>query len=141
MSAGNINILLKLWEDSLAVHADHGPFRNHKNLYNIIDAIPYGHIPWRSLSIKYPDSHVVEGPKPSWMEGRHIVWYRDPMKVLRELISNPDFKDEFDYVPYRDYTSDGHQFQDFMSGNWAWRQAVSVDVHSTYSYSHMKYRI
>lgn len=127
MSAGNINKLLELWEASLAVHGGHAPFHNHNHLYNLIDAIPYGDIPWKSFSItgNLPDNHV-EGSKPSWMEGQHIVWYRDPMEILRELISNPDFKDEFDYVPYHDYSSDGHQFQDFMSGNWAWRQAVRV---------------
>lgn len=124
MSAGNINILLKLWESSLAIHQDCAPFRNHKHLYDLIDTIPYGNIPWKPLAVKYPDDYDHEGPKPSWMGERHLLWYRDPMQVLQELISNPDFKNEFDYVPYRDYNSDGHQFRDVMSGNWAWRQAV-----------------
>lgn len=123
MSAGNINIVLKLWEASLAIHQDHAPFRNHAHLYKTIDAIPYGEIPWKSLTLTHPDIDL-EGSKFPWMEERHIVWYRDLMQVLQELISNPDFRGEFDYVPYHDYNSNGHQFQDFMSGNWAWRQAV-----------------
>lgn len=127
MSAGNINILLRLWNASLTTHHDQAPFRNHKTLYNLIDAIPYGDVPWRSLTIKHPLNEE-EGPRPPWMEEQQVVWYRDPLQVLREIISNPDFMDEFDYVPYHKYSADGiHQFRNVMSGDWAWRQAVSTN--------------
>jgi hypothetical protein len=36
------------------------------------------------------------------------------------MLSNPDFKDGFDYVPLQEYDMDGnHHYQHFMSGNWA----------------------
>lgn len=61
------------------------------------------------------------------MEERQLVWYREPLQVLRELISNPDFVNEFDYVPYQEYNAEGiRQFQDMMSGDWAWKQAVNI---------------
>ena len=42
------------------------------------------------------------------------------------MISNPDFTGEFDFTPYQGYSTDGqHWFEDFMLGDWAWKQAVS----------------
>ena len=37
----------------------------------------------------------------------HEVWFRDPITLLENLLSNPDFKDEFDYTPYQEYKEDG----------------------------------
>jgi hypothetical protein len=54
------------------------------------------------------------------------VWFRDPRSLVRNLLSNPGFDKEFDYAPFQEYDHKGnHQFQDFMSGDWAWKQAVS----------------
>lgn len=140
MSVGNINILLRLWNASLTVYNDRAPFPNHKGLYNLIDAIPYGDVPWKSLLIKHPLSNE-EGPQPPWMEERQTVWYRDPLQVLQELISNPDFMDEFDYVPYHEYSTDGvHQLCNVMSGDWAWRQAVSANYLSHFILTHIASR-
>ena len=42
------------------------------------------------------------------------------------MIGNPEFKDDFDFMPYQVYSMDGqHCFKDFMSGDWAWKQVVS----------------
>ena len=44
-------------------------------------------------------------------------------------ISNPDFGGEFDYMPLQEYNMDSnHHFENFMSGNWAWKQAVSQNL-------------
>lgn len=140
ISAGNVNILLKLWESSLAVHEVHAPFRNHTELYDLIDEIPYGDIPWKQLAFRHPDA-VEEGTKPGWMEEQHVVWCRDPMQALQELISNPDFKNEFDYILYHDYNSEGHRFQNVMSGNWAW--TVRPEFYHTHLqvHSYLQHRI
>jgi hypothetical protein len=62
-----------------------------------------------------------------WMTSEYDVWFRDPHSVFRNLLSNPDFNGEFDYAPYQEYDASGnHRFQDLMSGNWAWKQAVRV---------------
>jgi hypothetical protein len=46
------------------------------------------------------------------------------------LLSNPDFKSDYDYTPFQESTTnETHHFQDFMSGNWAWTQAVSCHHH------------
>jgi Plavaka transposase len=125
MSAGDINFILGLWAASLAVHNDEPPFSNATDLYNAIDSTPLGDLAWESFSLQYngtqPASNI-----PSWMQAEYDVWFRDPQILVQNLLSNPDFKSDFDYAPFQEYTTDGvHRFQDFMSGNWSWHQAVS----------------
>jgi hypothetical protein len=55
-----------------------------------------------------------------------ILFYIFIFKYKHTLLSNLDFRSNFDYAPFQECTTDGtHHFQDFMSGNWAWTQAVS----------------
>ncbi len=124
MSASSIDFQLKLWAATLAVHGDVPPFASHKDMYEKIDATCLGDAPWESFTLKYegtrPDHDV-----PDWMMAQHEVWFRDPLTLVHNMLSNPDFKDEFDYAPFQEYDGpDNHQFQDFMSGNWAWKQCI-----------------
>ncbi|KAF8224104.1 hypothetical protein L208DRAFT_1513386 [Tricholoma matsutake] len=123
MSAGDINFILGLWEGSLAVHNDEPPFSNATDLYNTIDSTPLGDLAWESFSLQYngtqPASNI-----PSWMQAEYGIWFQDPQTLVQNLLSNPDFKSDFDYAPFQEYTTDGvHRFRDFMSANWAWHQA------------------
>jgi len=111
------------------VMMDHGaqpPFLNHKDLYDTIDAIPIGSVPWQSLAFTY------DGPKPTenvpkWMEVDYTIWFRDPHKLFLEMIKNPEFADSIDYIPHRQYDKEGNrQYENFMSGDWAWKQAVRI---------------
>ncbi len=125
MFASNIDILLKLWGATLAVHDNVPPFASHKDMYEKIDSTCIGNVRWESFTIQYegtwPDHDV-----PDWMMAEHKIWFWDPLMVVHNMLSNPDFKDEFDYAPYQEYDKpDNHWFQDFMSGNWAWKQCVS----------------
>jgi hypothetical protein len=45
---------------------------------------------------------------------------------MRDLLGNPEFADRFAYTPYQQFENDERRWTDFMSGNWAWRQAVTV---------------
>jgi hypothetical protein len=125
MSAGDIDVLLDLWAASLLKHNDHPPFADHNDLYNVIDSIQVGNVPWQSFSMQYnglkPEDHV-----PSWMDADYDVWFRDPHAVVTSMLANPDFNGELDFVPYEEFDSNNNrQFHDFMSGEWAWQQAVS----------------
>ncbi|KIJ06930.1 hypothetical protein PAXINDRAFT_91248, partial [Paxillus involutus ATCC 200175] len=62
---------------------------------------------------------------PQWMNDTFDVWYRDPHEVVKNMLANADYKDEMDYAPFREFSSEGdeQQWQDFMSGSWAWSQA------------------
>jgi hypothetical protein len=130
MSAGDINFLLSLWAASLAIHSDEPPFSKATHVYNTIDSTPLGDIPWQSFSLQYNGARP-ERNVPSWMQAEYDVWFRDPRTLVHNLLSNPDFKSDFDYTPFQERTSDGiHRFQDFMSANWAWNQAVSLHYNS-----------
>ena len=132
MSAGDIDHLLKLWAASLAEHGAEPPFSSHKDLYNTIDSTPLGDVMWESFSIRY-NGELPTGAVPEWMSAEFAVWYRDARAVVHRLLSNPDFDGEFDYAPLQEYDNKGrHRFQDFMSGNWAWKQVVRA----SFSYSH-----
>jgi hypothetical protein len=61
------------------------------------------------------------------MSGNHDVWFRNPRTLVQNLIANPDFNGGFDYAPLQEYDMNGnHRFQNYMSGNWSWKQAVCV---------------
>ena len=127
MSASDINIITGLWAALLAQHNDVPPFKNTKSVYSTIDSTPLDDMPWQSFTLKYngdlPDGKV---PAP-WMETDYDAWYQDPHTLIHNIISNPDFKGEFDYAPYQEYSDDGqHRFQDMMLGDWVWKQAVSA---------------
>jgi hypothetical protein len=110
----------------LEVHSDQPPFLDHKDVYETIDAIPIGGVPWQSSTFTY------EGPKPSvdvpkWMEAEYTIWFRDPHRLFLEMLKNPDFVQSFDHTPYRQYDRSGNrQYENFMSGDWAWKQAVCI---------------
>lgn len=127
MSAGNIDKLLRLWGDHAATTGGRAPFTNHQDLYSTIDSTPVGDVPWQSFKLSYSGVLPESGEIPGWMEDKHEVWFRDPRELLKNLLSNPDFDGEFDYAPYQEYDDAGtHRYQHFMSGNWAWRQAVCL---------------
>ena len=54
----------------------------------------------------------------------YTVHFCDPLLIIRSMISNPDFKGQFDYAPVREFEDGVHHWTDVMSGNWAWRQVV-----------------
>jgi hypothetical protein len=124
MSAGDINVLLNLWAASLAKHGDEPPFSSAADLYNTIDATTLGDVAWESFSLRY-NGEQSEEEAPIWTRTEFVVWYRDARTTVHRLLANPDFDHEFDYAPYQEYDAKGcHRFQDFMSGNWSWKQAV-----------------
>jgi Plavaka transposase len=128
MSARHINFLLSLWAVSLvrAIHDVEPPFSTATQLYDTIDSTPLGDVTWESFALQYNGHRPVENT-PSWMQAEYDVWFRDPRTLVHNLLSNPDFKSGFDYAPYQERTANGiHRFQDFMSGNWAWNQAVGL---------------
>ncbi|KAG1890562.1 uncharacterized protein F5891DRAFT_1131665 [Suillus fuscotomentosus] len=108
MSGGDIDFIFNLWAASLAAHGETPPFANHIEMYNVIDSTPLGDIAWQSFTSEY------NGALPE-----------DPRILVHNILSNPDFEGEFDYAPLQEYdTSNGaHRFQDFMSGDWCWKQA------------------
>lgn len=108
----------------MAKHDDDPPFINHQDLYDSIDSIPLGSVPWESSSFTYNDPDITPD-SPKWMTSDYTIWYRDPCQLFLQMLQNPDFATTFDYSPLHQYDKEGNrQYQNFMSGNWAWKQAV-----------------
>jgi hypothetical protein len=128
MSAGNINKLFNIWEASLVPFDAPAPFTNANDMYETIDSTPYGDLRWQSFTIRYNlrnDPPSAEAPA-AWKTGEYDGWFRDPRKLIHNMLTNRGFDKEFDYVPYQEYDYNGqHRFHDVFSGNWCWRQAVS----------------
>ena len=123
MSGAKIDQLLKLMHASS--QDGWAPFTNHEDLYNTIDAIPHGGMDWESFTVTYngtlPDNDVA----PEWMLANHKVHFRDPCLIIKDMLSNTDFKEEFDYAPYCEYDADDFQwYHHFMSGDWVWKKSV-----------------
>jgi len=124
MSAANINELLNIWNATL-LSTGQGVFRDCSEMYKTIDSTPLGDVKWESFHVSYRGEKPTEDVPP-WMNDTYNVWYRDPKEVIREMLSRPDFADDIDYQPFREYdsTTDERRWEDFMSADWAWKQAV-----------------
>lgn len=128
MPQTQITDLLEIWAASMMLAHDglsesDSPFANAKDMLASVDSIQVGDAPWQSFACM-PSANLPDNA-PEWMSKEYEVWYRDIDKMLQNLISNPDFANEFDFVPYVEVDKDNNRrFGDFFSGDWVWTQAV-----------------
>ncbi len=130
MSGGNIDHLMRFWKQSLPTWSM-PPFESHHDLLQTIDAIPHGNYDWSCFTVGYVGEDALNDDTPPFMRDQYEVWHRSALDVVANMIVNPNFDSEFDYAPYQEYHKSNHRFQNFMSGNWAWRQAVHAAVFYT----------
>ena len=99
-------------------------FSDAKDMYLMIDACQLGHIPWQSFKVSY-DGEVNEDDAP-WKQKSYDVWFRNPKELLKAQLGNKDFAKEMDFAPKEvvDRETGQQRYQDFMSRQWAWHQAV-----------------
>jgi len=119
-----VDRLLSIWRATLVPHNDEPPIIDHRDLHSTIDAINLGHVPWQSYTARYQGLRPDDAPTPEWMTTDYQLWYRDPRRVIRNILANPDLADSIDYTPYREFEGDKRRYCDLMSGNWAWEQCV-----------------
>ena len=96
------------------------------DLYDTIDATPIGGVPWQRFEMSFNGSRP-ETNVPQWMEQTYEVYFRDPRQLLLNMLADPTFAKDFDYTPMQQF--DGHgsrHYENFMSGDWAWVQAVRL---------------
>lgn len=104
----------------------HSPFRNVGDVYETIDRTKLGDIRWQMMKLRHPDGQHPDDDTPPWMKAEYEVWFRDPRLVLQDMIGNIDFDGQIDYAPKKDFDVHGQrEVRDFMSGDFAWKQAVS----------------
>lgn len=124
MPQAQIDTLFDIWAASTGALGGDPPFANHGDLYNTIDATKLGDAPWQSFSAGYT-GELPPGDTPPWMLAKYETWFRDPRAVARIQLANPDFAMEFDSAPLQVFGDHGkRRWQNLMSGNWAWEQAV-----------------
>jgi Plavaka transposase len=122
MSCSDIDRLMDIWAQYDGLQA---PFFDYKDLYSTIDSISLGGVPWSHFQVKY-SGNLPEEPVPAWMTMPYDVYYRDPRRVIHDILANKDFRNEFDYKPFREFVNEKRRWMNFMSGNWAWKQAVPI---------------
>ena len=123
MPAGQINDLLEIIVAMNVMTGGEGPFTTHKDLYNMINATNLGDALWNHFNLNYQGEQSANSP--SWQVEDFTVWFRDPLTIVHNLLSNPDFNGSFNYAPFQEHNKDNnHQYENFMSGNWCWKQAV-----------------
>lgn len=131
MSGTSVDTLSQLIRASLITHGiapdDINVFETHSTMLSTIDSTPLGDVPWQGFSITYDGPLPQDGIVPSWMTKPYDVWYRDPRLLIHNLLANRDFNGEFDYTPFREFdTQKRRRWRDFMSGDWAWKEADSI---------------
>ena len=131
MSGASIDTLSQLMHTSLITHGitpdDINVFESHSNMLSTISSTPLGDVPWQGFSITYNGPLPQDGIILSWMTKSYDVWYRDPRLLIHNLLANWDFNGEFDYIPFQEFDAQERQhWRDFMSGDWAWKEAYSI---------------
>ncbi|KAF8599146.1 hypothetical protein BDV93DRAFT_498078 [Ceratobasidium sp. AG-I] len=79
-----------------------------------VDQLPHGP-DWEIHDLVVDDG---SGPRT------HYLCKRNPVDVVRELFSNPRFKDHFRYAPERHWTSEARDdriYDEMWTGEWWWR--------------------
>jgi hypothetical protein len=131
MSGASVDTLSQLIHASLVTHGvapdNINLFASHADILSTIDLTPVGDVPWQGFSISYDGALPQDGIIPSWMTKSYDVWYHDPRKLIHNLLTNQDFNGEFDYIPFQEFNTQKRRcWWDFMSGNWAWKEADSI---------------
>ena len=127
MPQSQIDQLMNVWAASLQSIDPNAqpPFANHQDLLDTIDATPDGNVPWDRFIVSYSGPRPADRDPPAWMFQEYEICFRDPKKILANMLSNRDFDGKFDYVPRRDYDKNGERrYQNLYSADWAWLQAV-----------------
>ena len=61
------------------------------------------------------------------MDRTYEVYFRDPRELFLNMLANPMFAEDFDYTPMQQFDINGsRRYENFMSGDWAWKQAVRL---------------
>jgi hypothetical protein len=99
------------------------PWQNVQEMYETVDAIQQGAVPWQTYEIRYQGP--VDANSPKWKLQTYQLSYRDVVRLMEEQIANPDFKDNFYYVPFMELDEQGEPiYSEFFSGEWSWAQCV-----------------
>ena len=125
MPTGQINDLLEIIAAMNAMTSGEGPFKTHTDLYNTTDVTNLGDTLWNYFNLNYQGE--MNASSPPWQTEDFLVWFQDPLTLIHHLLSNSDFNGDFNYLPFQEHdTENNHRYENFMSGNWSWKQVVCL---------------
>ncbi|KAI1785118.1 hypothetical protein LXA43DRAFT_900463 [Ganoderma leucocontextum] len=125
-SAGNLNALLRILAAAKVLETDDptatAMFENADDMLKMIEALPFGDLPWTTFHVKYTGPITPE--TPTWKLQTYIVYTRNPLHLAEQMARSADFRNSWDYAPYEEYTAEhSRRFCNLMSGRWAFKQA------------------
>lgn len=126
-SRGDLDELLRNYAAQKALetgdlHAG-APFDSADDMYETLDAIPYGEAAWTTFTVKY--TGPVTPHTPSWKLKSYTIYTRNTLRVAESIAACLDFDRRWDYVPYEEYSGPGcRRYSHLMSGTWAFKKAV-----------------
>lgn len=124
-SKGQINEALELWAANILKYGDETPWKDADDLYRTIDEIQEGEVPWKVYNMDYTGPRPPNGTPPKWMTETYQLVTRDSRQLLHQQLSSPQFRDAFNYIPYRQFNGKGDRmWSDLMSADWTWKQGV-----------------
>ncbi|KIO02038.1 hypothetical protein M404DRAFT_28286 [Pisolithus tinctorius Marx 270] len=130
MPTKKIDTLLEIWAVSLLALCGEPLFTNQKDLYHIINSTSVGEVKWENFVVWYANNgrDGQDSNTAPWMLDSYNVWYRDPHKVIHNVLARADLIGRIDYIPYWEYdpTNNQRRWEDFMSGAWAWNEADRI---------------
>lgn len=100
-------------------------FHNNYTLLRKIDSLPTGP-DWICEQITVEGDLKDGDGKP--LRAEMELWYRDPVKCIEEIISNPAFKEFMAYAPERvfsDETGNDRIYDETWTSDWWWKIQVS----------------
>ena len=101
-------------------------FHNSRALLSKVDSLPTGP-EWEVIELLVKGKGV-NGNGEIVTENVEL-WRRDPVECVRELFSNPAFKNSIHYEPQKVYTDESKTervFGEMWMGQWWWETQVSV---------------
>ena len=123
LSGPNCNELLNIWALDKMEHNELAPFASYEHMYAVIDSTKHGNVPWQSFKISWAGE--ITPDSPMWQREEYEICYCDPDAIIQDMLDNPDFNGQFDYVPYVELDKSGKcWWNNFMSGSFSWRHCV-----------------
>ena len=84
----------------LVFHNTLPPIKDHTDLFQQIDSILLGDVPWESFSLSFDNPPPATTRPPEWKTTEYEVWFRNPREVIEGILGNPEFDSHTNYSAY-----------------------------------------
>jgi len=86
-------------------------------MYETIDSIPRGKVPWTVIRVRYTGP-VTEPVPPKWKMEEYEFYVHDVRSLIQMQLRSPTFRAEFAALPYHQFNCGGSRiFSNLMSAD------------------------